>query len=125
MRRLTAEEIASYDVVSAALARRIRIQPVPVLWPGTSAMTMGRLILIKRDDDRQCTSKLMAHELAHVGQYHRLGFWSFLRRYLADYLRNLRRLRNHRLAYMAIGLEVEARTEADQWADRRAEAQYS
>ena len=116
MRRLSDEEISAYDLVDASVARRVLIQRVPAPGPVTRAMTLGRLILITRDDDRRGGSELLAHELVHAAQYRRLGFWSFLRVYLTDYARNLKRLRHHGRAYLAIGLEVEAFTAAAQWA---------
>ena len=43
----------------------------------------------------------------------------FLRRYVRDYLGQLRIHRRHRAAYLAIPAEVEARSEAAAWAARR------
>lgn len=123
MRRLTPAEIAGYDLVPADLARRARVQKVPVLAPGTHGMTVGRLILLLRDDDRSGRRMLLAHELVHVEQYSRLGTVRFLRRYVGEYARNLWRLRNHRQAYLAISFEAEARSAAQRW--RRDLAQYS
>ena len=125
MRRLSGGEIAAYDLVDASVARRVRILRVPGPGPVARAMTLGRLILITRDDDRRGGSELLAHELVHAAQYRRLGFWLFLWTYLTDYARNLRRLRRHGRAYLAIGLEVEAFTAAAQWAARRPGSQYS
>ena len=118
MRKLSDEEISAYDLVDASVARRVLIQRVPGPVTVARAMTLGRLILITRDDDRRGGSELLAHELVHAAQYRRLGFWSFLRVYLTDYARNLKRLRRHGRAYLAIGLEVEAFTAAAQWAAR-------
>lgn len=123
MRKLSDEEISAYDLVDASVARRVLIQRVPALGPAARAMTLGRLIFITRDDDRRGTNRLLAHELVHAAQYRQLGFWAFLRAYLTDYVRNLKRLRCHGRAYQAIGLEVEAFTAAAAWAAR--EAQYS
>ena len=119
MRRLTPAEIAGYDLVSPELARRARVQKVPVLTPGVDGMTLGRLILLRRDDDRSGRRVLLAHELVHVEQYDRLGAARFLRRYLSEYVANLVRLRNHRQAYLAISLEADARAEAARWAAQR------
>ena len=116
MRRLTPQEIASYDLVSPEHARRARVQRVPLLTPGVDGMTFGRLILLRRDDDRSGRRVLIAHELVHVEQYAKLGAARFLWRYLREYLANLVRLRNHRRAYLAISLEAEARAEAARWA---------
>lgn len=115
MRHLIPAEIAAYDLIDAELARRVRIRTVPVLAPGTSAMTLGRLVLMRRDDIRDGSSELMAHELVHVRQFAELGWLPFLARYLGDYLRGLWHHRRHRAAYLAIPLEIEARAEAAAW----------
>ncbi len=115
MRRLTPREIAVYDLVSPEVARRARVQRVPLLAPGFHGMTVGRLILVLRDDDRSGKRTLLAHELVHVEQYAQFGIVRFLRRYVSEYARNLWRLRSHRQAYLAISLEAEARAAAERW----------
>ena len=115
MRRLTPQEIAGYDLVSADLARRARVQKVPVLSPGMHGMTLGRLILVLRDDDRSGRRVLLAHELVHVKQYAESGAVRFLRRYVREYFVNLWRLCSHRQAYEAISFETEARAAAARW----------
>ncbi len=115
MRRLTAPEIAGYDLVRAEVARRARVQRVPRLAPGICGMTVGRLILVRRDDDRSGRCVLLAHELVHVAHYDDLGAARFLWRYLSEYVRNLWRLRSHRRAYLSISFEVEARAAAEAW----------
>ena len=52
---------------------------------------------------------LMVHELTHIAQWRRLGPLGWARTYLGDYLRGRRRGLDHRMAYLAIGLEKEAR----------------
>lgn len=121
MRRLTPHEIACYDLVPADVARRARVQEVPVLSPGMAGMTLGRLILVRRDDERSARRVLLAHELVHVAQYAELGMTTFLRRYLREYFGNLWRLRSHRRAYLAISFEAEARAAATRWAEGSAE----
>lgn len=116
MRRLTPQEIAGYDLVSPELARRARVQRVPLLAPGTHGMTVGRLILVLRDGDHSGRRALLAHELVHVQQYAELGTVRFLWHYLREYFVNLWRLRSHRRAYEAISFEAEARAEAERWA---------
>jgi hypothetical protein len=126
MRRLTPHEIACYDLVPAEIARRARVQKVPVLSPGMAGMTLGRLILMLRDDERSGRRLLLAHELVHVEQYAELGTARFLWRYVREYLVNLCRLRSHREAYQAISFEAEARDIAARWAERqRQQSQYS
>ncbi len=89
------------------------IVEVPVLSPGADAMTLGRVVLLRRG--HTASRELLAHELVHVQQWARLGMVGFLRRYLSAYARNLVRLRSHRGAYLAIPLEVEARERARRW----------
>ena len=115
MRRLTPHEIAGYDLVPAEIARRARVQKVPVLSPGVAGMTLGRLILVRRDDERSGRRVLLAHELVHVAQCAELGMARFLWRYVREYFSHLRDLRSHRRAYLAISLEVEARAVTERW----------
>lgn len=118
MRRLEGPELAAYDVLDPGLAARVRVQTVPVLPRGASGMTICNLVLLRSDQDRKGSRKLLAHELVHVRQYSELGYLRFTYRYLRDYARNLIRLRHHRAAYLAIPAEVQARDEADEWAVR-------
>ncbi len=118
MRRLEGPELASYDL-EPELAARVRIVRVPFLTPGTSGMTIGRFVFLISDVDRSGRRELVAHELVHVRQYAEVGLVPFLWRYLRDYLAGLRRLRNHRQAYLAIPTEVEARAEARRWMQER------
>ncbi|MDE0702067.1 MAG: DUF4157 domain-containing protein [Acidimicrobiaceae bacterium] len=119
MRRLEGPEIESYDVLSRELAERVRIVRVPVLFFGSNGMTIGRFVLLRTDDDRSGNRKLLAHELVHVRQWYEAGRCAFLRAYMGDYFRELRRSRCHRDAYLAIRAEREAYAEADAWAGRK------
>jgi Domain of unknown function (DUF4157) len=113
-RALTAEEIAAYDHVPRQIAERARLHPVRWLASGAHGMTLGHHILLVRGHEGD--PKLVAHELVHVRQYAERGWIRFLSRYLLDYLGNLRRLRSHRQAYLAIPAEAEARELAGAWA---------
>ncbi len=105
--------MALFDHVPEDLAAGVWIVEVPVLSPGAHAMTVGRMVLVRRG--HTASLELLAHELVHVQQWSRLGVVGFLRRYLGAYARNLARLRSHRGAYLAIPLEVEARERARRW----------
>jgi hypothetical protein len=118
MRALTTTELERFDHVPGTDALRARIALVPLLQPGTAGMTLGRLILLRRD--HVSDEELLAHELVHVRQWRERGVVGFLRRYLTDYARGLGRLRSHRRAYLAIPAEQEARRLAAEWAARRA-----
>ena len=94
------------------LRHRPRPEKRPVVWvggpvpPGSSAITLGRLIIVRReaaDNDR-----LLRHELVHVEQWRRYGVVGFLRRYLGAYLRLRFRGHGHKDAYRRIPLEEEA-----------------
>jgi len=86
-------------------------------------ITIGRLVfiapdLLERFDGRSRLPRdLVVHEIAHVIQYRRYGFFRFLYIYFRDYLINLRkegslRLKSRRAAYLAIPFEREARQTA-------------
>ena len=105
--RLTPEARAAFTHVPAADAMRARIVIVPVLTPGVAAMTVGRLVFLRRDHERDAV--LIAHELVHVQQWRELGAARFLSRYLAAYVKGRRLGLGHWAAYRAIPFEVEAR----------------
>jgi hypothetical protein len=96
-----------YPLVPPADVARARIVDVPRLTPGVAAMTLGPMILLRRDhrDD----TALLAHELVHVRQWRELGVPRFLWRYLGSYARGRAAGLSHQGAYEAIPLEVEAR----------------
>ena len=115
MRRLEGPELAGYDLVPRSVAERVRVQRVPILPPGASGMTIGRFVLLRRDDDRSGNRELLAHELVHARQFTEVGVIRFLATYVRDYGRALVRHRAHRAAYLAIPAEAEARAEAAAW----------
>jgi hypothetical protein len=79
------------------------------------AITLGRRIYVRQAMAAAAFERLMRHELAHVRQVDRLGLWTFLWRYVVEFLRHWRRLRSVGAAYSSISFEVEARAaeEAD------------
>ena len=97
-----------FTLVPLVDVARARIVDVPFLTPGVAAMTLGRMILLRRDhrDDEV----LLGHELVHVRQWRELGAARFLWRYLGAYARGRFAGLGHQRAYEAIPLEVEART---------------
>jgi hypothetical protein len=115
MRRLNAAELDAYDLVPRAIAARARVQRVPLLPRGAHGMTLGRFVFVLRDDCRDGTSQLLAHELVHVRQYREQGYLSFSIRYLWHYGSGVVRLRSHRRAYRAIPAEAEAYAAAAAW----------
>ncbi|HLJ09245.1 MAG TPA: DUF4157 domain-containing protein [Acidimicrobiia bacterium] len=96
-----------FPLVPPADVVRARIVVVPRLTPGVAAMTVGRVILLRRD--HRGDRALLAHELVHVRQWRELGAGRFLWRYLGAYVRGRTAGLGHQRAYEAIPLEVEAR----------------
>jgi len=116
--RLSSAARAAFTHVAARDRERARVIVVPRLTPGIVAMTIGRVILVRRGHEHDVL--LVAHELVHVEQWRLLGPARFLTRYLADYLGQRVRGKPHWRAYAAIGLEVEARARTEALlADRR------
>lgn len=144
LRRLNARELDAYDIVPRSLAERVWVVRFPVLQPGADGMTLGRVILLRRDHVRDGTRALLAHELVHVRQFDENGFVPFLWTYWREYLGHRRRLRRattepsgiigdpehdreatddrpgsfmarHRRAYLDISYEVEARQITKGW----------
>lgn len=102
-RPLTADQRALAQAVGVVAVERVRVQPVAVIpmplprplrhaaelfgWvsPHIAGMTLGYGIVLRHDvcGDR----RLLAHELAHVAQYERLGrFRGFMRHYVRECL---------------------------------------
>jgi hypothetical protein len=116
VRRLDDIEVAAYDLVPPEIARRARVQRVPLLPRGAGGMTIGRFIFLLDDRVRDGSSKLLAHELVHVEQYRQQGYLAFSVRYLWHYGKGMLRYRlRHRTAYRHIPVEVAAYAAADRW----------
>lgn len=83
------------------------------LWGrGIHALTVKNWIFVDPkilNGDRDRLARLAIHELVHARQWNDFGVVGFLRRYGSDYIRSRRDGLSHRGAYMAIGLEEEAR----------------
>jgi Domain of unknown function (DUF4157) len=115
VRRLSAVEVASYDLVPPEIARRAVLVRVPVLPPRADGMTSGRFVFLRNDEPTDGTSRLIAHELVHVRQFRDLGRVGFALRYFSAYFRNLARFHHHRRAYLEIPQEQEAYDRARAW----------
>jgi hypothetical protein len=105
--RLGPGELTRFDVVPEVDRARARVLVVPWLTPGVAAMTLGRLVLVRRGHERD--RALLAHELVHVRQWRELGASRFLFRYLRAYASSRAHGARHWDAYASIPLEVEAR----------------
>lgn len=118
-RSLNAAELESYDMVSADIARRVRVVQIPFIPGGYAGMTLGRTILLAREVGADGDSALLAHELVHVRQWNELGIVGFSGRYLSSFARNLVRHRRWKAAYHDIDAELEAKQETTDWLRRR------
>ena len=98
-------------------------------------ITIGKSILISPnsiilENNKKTTSKtLIVHEIAHVLQYRREGFFRFLYKYFRSYLGNFRKKRDwspiSRLeAYLEIPFEIEARKVADDFVKWQKHSDY-
>src|SRR5947209_6067565 len=83
--------------------------PVP---PGADAITIGRLISIRRG--AAGSGRLLRHEQEHVRQWRAYGIAGFLSRYLGAYVGARLKGYGHWGSYRRIPLEVEA-----EWVARR------
>ena len=91
-------------------------------------ITIGRRIYIFPQNFRLCSKRklwldeeLVVHEITHVLQYSREGFFRFLRLYVKSYYANLRKKEKRDLyakaeAYLEIPFEIEARQTASNFA---------
>ena len=83
-------------------------------------VTFGRDIFLSADARRAIAEKtergarLIAHEIAHVGQFACYGFFGFFVRYAGAYVKGRLRGLGHTVAYGRIPLEVEARKAEDE-----------
>jgi hypothetical protein len=121
VRRLSADEVAAYDLVPPDIARRAVLVRVPVLPPRADGLTSGRFVFLRTDEPADGTSRLIAHELIHVRQFRELGRLGFALRYFSAYFRNLARFRRHRRAYFEIPQEVEAYARSRSWDSARSQ----
>lgn len=121
-RSLEREEIDSFSHVAEGVLGRVKLVRTNLLPPAADGMTVGRFVFLRGDRIQHRSTTLLAHELVHVRQFAELGVMRFFMIYLGSYFANLFRLRNHRAAYLAIPLEVEARREAAEWADKHRRA---
>lgn len=78
------------------------------------AITLGRRIYVRRVMAEEAFERLLRHELVHVQQVNELGLIRFLWRYLGEFFRHWRRLRDAGAAYSAISFEVAARAAEDE-----------
>ncbi len=119
IRRLTASEVESYDLVPAEVARRVWLIKVADLPGPYVGMSLGRFLLLTLDIPPDGRNVLLAHELIHARQWTELGLIGFGFRYLRDFARGLLRHRSWQPAYLQIEAEREARALSERWFKER------
>ncbi len=80
----------------------------PFLMRGVVAITIGRRIYLSAAIAEGYIEPLLRHELVHVRQIARLGFFRFYWRYAAEYISLRRRGLSSADAYRNISFEAEA-----------------
>jgi len=106
--------------VSKLITYILNIQGITI---GKRIFILPRLVSLNSNDKKSLPESLVAHEIAHVLQYEREGFFKFLYKYLRDYRRNLKKVSKldfesrHR-AYLNIPFEIEAREVAEKFCSR-------
>ena len=104
----------SSDVQTAIAASRAVVRPRfpwwlrPFLLPGVLAITIGRRIYLAAGTADDQLEALLRHELVHVRQIARLGFFRFYWLWLAEYISLRRRGFTSAEAYRRISFETEA-----------------
>jgi hypothetical protein len=76
----------------------------PFLLKNVAGITLGRRVYLKEGTDLQ----LLKHELVHVRQIVRVGFFTFYWRWIVEYVRNRRSGMASYEAYRRISFEEEA-----------------
>lgn len=106
--------------VSAIFTRLIKVHGITV---GRHIFILPALLKPNSSNLPKLPENLVAHEIAHVLQYRRDGFFVFLYRYTRDYYRNLSREKvkdedARARAYLNIPYEIEAREIAAEFCRR-------
>ena len=98
----------------------MKIQGITI---GTRIFILPELVSLNSKDKPSLPESLVAHEIAHVLQYKREGFFKFLYKYLRDYRNNLKKeaklnFESRHRAYLNIPFEIEAREAAESFCSR-------
>ncbi len=96
---------------------RVNIWPAsPVmqsLWrPGIQGVTIRNMVFVDPElmrGDRTRLARLVIHELVHVSQFAKSGYFPYMARYLYEYFQGRLSGKDRRQAYLDISAEVEAR----------------
>lgn len=106
--------------VSKLITHALKIHGITI---GARIFILPELVSLNSKNKPSLPESLVAHEIAHVLQYKREGFFKFLYKYLRDYRRNLKKesqldfASRHR-AYLNIPFEIEARETAENFCNR-------
>src|SRR5689334_1500572 len=100
------------------LTRALKIEGITV---GRRVYIFPKNFWFSENRKLRLSEELVVHEITHVLQYRREGFFGFLRIYLKSYFSNLRRKKSwdpaaRAEAYFEIPFEIEARRAASRFA---------
>ncbi len=99
---------------SEVLTRALKIYAITI---GGNIFVAPEFVALGETERRKIHLELAAHEITHVVQFGREGFFKFFYRYLKSYLKNLREQKTwdaeaRQRAYLDIPFEIEARETA-------------
>lgn len=107
--------------ISKIITHSLKIHGITI---GKRIFILPELVSLNSNDKKSLPENLVAHEIVHVLQYKREGFFKFLYKYLRDYRNNLKKEAGldfearHR-AYLNIPFEIEAREVAEKFCCRK------
>ncbi len=99
------------------LTTALKIEGITI---GKRVYILPRNFWLSENQKLRLDEELVVHEITHVLQYRREGFFKFLRLYLKNYWSNLRKKKKwdvsaRREAYFEISFEIEARQTASKF----------
>jgi hypothetical protein len=97
-----------YYIVRPRMVWQVRVIRLPWLPFRAAGITIGHIILLRRDLEDRRLARVLAHEIRHVEQIEGMGFIKFYMMYLYFYLRD---------DYRNVLYEIDARWFADAFMD--------
>ena len=96
---------------------------------GKRVFILPQLVSLNRKNQKKLPEELIVHEIMHVIQYQKTGFFKFFYTYLRDYWRNLRERdewnsASRQQAYLNIPFEIEARCAAQKYLEWNEKGDY-
>lgn len=94
---------------------------------GRRIFIFPRFVSLNQSNQLKLPETLVVHEIAHVLQYRREGFFKFFYKYVRDYWRNLRKRERwdsmaRQQAYLEIPFKIEARKASEKYIEWKEKA---